>query len=72
MALQQTLGLTRAILDRIRARQTEGIETVQIPASRQNLGRAQQITAGRGTDITTVECAEQAINLMDLAHQLAG
>ena len=59
VAREQTRGLLRAVEDRERAGDREGIEAVQVAPGGQHRGVAQQIAAGRGAGVATVERAHE-------------
>ena len=59
VAREETRGLLRAVEDRERAGDREGIEAVQVAPGGQHRGVAQQIAAGRGAGVATVERAHE-------------
>ena len=66
---EQALGLARAVLDGEGARDAEGVEPVQVAPGRQDLGRAQQVAAGRRADVAAVEGVDQGGELVVRGEQ---
>ena len=69
VAIDQSLSLTRTVAHRKCARDTEGIETMQVAAGRQHIRGAKDVAARRGPDEATIECPQDALDLMVFGQQ---
>ena len=64
MGVEQQLRLARTILHREGGRDAEGIEAMEVAPRRQDVGRADQVTARYGADEARIERLEQPCDLM--------
>ena len=69
---KQALGLARAVLHRVGARDAERIEAVDVAAGRQDRRRAQQVAARRGAQEAAVEGMQHAGDLVVFGQQPVG